>query len=447
MAADYDILAGTLMSTSTAEAGMSISGLSIVIEPAPIRRPAGELMEWAPSPPAKQLELASALVPDIESRSFSALAGPEQASESPPTSPVAYSSAPSSRVESPISSHSLSFSEEQDTSTAVPDASPLSSSPYAEFDDVTLPETGLISLIQGLNRHELFEIVHPATLQEWDAVPGPKAVIFIANDTITCDTDDSDVHRHVVLIRKALLAIFPDVDPIIGSTQATLDVAHNSPVFPFLVHRIPESCASRLILQHCWTVDSFTFFALDFLLPSTSFVMTLVGLHLPVGPESNNLVETLVRHWLLNSDMISSFIHKHHDNLPSFTSIDEQVKFVIGTTEANGVTLEEDKGDCSTFNIYISPPTNDTLHHQRWLQELRAITFFSNCGTGREAPVFYCSVCKGRDHMSTSCSFPSNSPITVRLNSKAGPQVEDTHFQPERLSNGISINRFNIIYF
>ena len=71
------------------------------------------------------------------------------------------------------------------TSTVVPTGSPSSDlSLYTDFNGMP-PLDKVTSLIQGLNRYELLEVVCPETLHEWEAVSGPKVIIFIANNTVT----------------------------------------------------------------------------------------------------------------------------------------------------------------------------------------------------------------------------------------------------------------------
>lgn len=264
--------------------------------------------------------------------------------------------------------------------------------------------------IQGLNRHELFEAVCRETLRAWETAAGPKVVVFIANDSVT-----KDVHHRVTLIRKALTTVFPDVDPLIGSAEppATIGSATHAPVFPFLIHRIPELYARHLIRQRCWTISNFTFFVVDFALPTTSYVMTLAGLHLPERPESDAMVASLVRQWLLSSNSVVSFIQRHHDNLPTFMTVEEQIKFTISTVDVVGVQLGVEDDSPVVFNVYIDPPTINPLRHQEWLREVQAIVYFADCGTGKAVPVFYCDTCKARDHSSDSCMFPVNQSITA----------------------------------
>ncbi|KAF8339381.1 hypothetical protein F5887DRAFT_1077415 [Amanita rubescens] len=264
--------------------------------------------------------------------------------------------------------------------------------------------------IQGLNRHELFEAVCDETLHAWEAAAGPKVIVFIANDSVT-----KDVHHRVTLIRKALTTVFPDADPIIGTAEqpATIGSAAHAPVFPFLIHRIPELYARHLTQQRCWTISNFTFFVVDFAIPTTSYVMTLAGLHLLERPESDAMVASLVRRWLLSSNSVVSFIQRHHDNLPTFMSVEEQIEFTISTVDVIGVKLGGEGDSPVVFNIYIDPPTIDPLRHQEWLKEVQAIIYFADCGTGKAAPIFYCDICKARDHSADSCIFPANQPITA----------------------------------
>lgn len=310
------------------------------------------------------------------------------------------------RAESPTSS---------DTSTMTP-LSYIDSIPNAfsdqGFHDDSFP------VIQGLNRHELFEIVHPETLREWEAVPPPKLIVFIANDTVT-----KEVHHRVVLIRKALEEIFPDAVPIIGSSDPA--TPSHLAVFPFLVHRIPGSYAHILVAQRYWSCTELTFFALDFSPPPTSFVMTLEGLHLPATLESEHVVEQLVQHKLFCSPSITRLIDQHRDNLPPLATA-RLIESVMGTIKARSVNLGKNADDPVVFNIYIHPPMKEPLHHQTWLREIRSITYFTHCGTGKAALVFHCNVCKGRDHSSPSCPFPAGVP--VNLGAAPASNVQTTEY-------------------
>ncbi|KAF8347501.1 hypothetical protein F5887DRAFT_915767 [Amanita rubescens] len=294
------------------------------------------------------------------------------------------------------------------TSTNTPTITPIS-----YIDSATDPFSGegilddRFPVIQGLDKHELFEVVHPETLREWEAVPAPKLIIFIANDTVT-----DEVHHRVVLIRKALVEIFPDVIPVIGSSYPVAPSCQ--PVFPFLVHRIPVPYVRILTTQRYWSCADLTFFAMDFSPPPTPFVMTLQGLHLPAQPESEHVIEHIVRRKLLSSPSVTHLIGQHHDNLPDLAAA-ELIEHVMGTIKARSASLGENADDPVVFNIYIHPPTNDPVHHQIWLREIRAITYFTYCGTGMAAPVFRCNVCKGRDHSSPSCPFPVGAGMPANL--------------------------------
>lgn len=236
-----------------------------------------------------------------------------------------------------------------------------------------------------------------------EAAPGRKVIVFIANDSVT-----QEIHRRVMLIRNALIAIFPIANPIIGSAKPIITALDRQPVLPFLVHRISEQYSHRLTAQCCWTINNFTFFAVDFALPTTSYAMTLMGLHLPESQESEDFVVTLVRRWLSRSRFITSFIRKHHDNLPRFMSVEEQIISTIISVKVAGRKLGDEDDSPVAFNVYINPPTDDPLRHQQWLKEVRAITYFADCGTGKAISVFQCNICKARDHSDDSCSFPSN---------------------------------------
>ena len=303
-------------------------------------------------------------------------------------------------------------------------------------------------MIQGLNRYELFEVVHPETLREWEAVSGPKVVVFIVNNMVT-----KDIHLHVTLIRKALITTFPDIDPIIGSAAVSgaMDITHH-PVFPFLIHQIPEPYAHRLILQHCWTINGFSFFALHFALPVTSYAMTLVGLHLPARLESNGIVASLVQRWLRNSRPVALFIQDHHDNLPTFMSVDEQIQFTVSTVEITHLKLGNEDDSAVAFNAYIYPPTSDPALHQSWLRVVQAITYYANCSTGKAVSIFRCNVCKGRDHSSELCSFPVNQSFKVSADAQEGTMlpVADgacNNLKYEGGERGLSVTGINFNYF
>ncbi len=148
----------------------------------------------------------------------------------------------------------------QSTTEAV---SPWSSQSSFYTDTPPPPRT---VIIEGLNKYELYEAVCPETMREWEAAPGPKVIVFIANDSVT-----TEIHRRVTLIRNALISLFPDANPIIGSAEVVTTGLGPQPVLPFLVHRISVRYSHRLTTQCCWTVNNFTFFAVPFnALPTTS---------------------------------------------------------------------------------------------------------------------------------------------------------------------------------
>ena len=363
------------------------------------RRHVNELMERASSPP---VALARLILPETAAagRSGSGSPTPVPSASPAPGGGQAGSSLVVHGSDSMSSQRGSPFSE---ASFSTPPPSP-SLSFHTEPSIGTPPPRGAAPrFIQGLNKHELFEVVHPETLHAWEAVRGPKVVVFIANDTIT-----KEMHHRVTLIRKALKTIFPDADMVIGSPEPVSNFPHDRPVYPFLVHNLSEIYAHRLIVEHCWTINNFTFFALDFSPPTTPFVMTLTGLNLPARPQSNNAVVRLIRHWLLKTRSVASFIQKHNDNLPPFLSVDEQIEFVMATIDVSPVKLGEGEDSPVVFNAYLHPPTHDSAQHCVWQREIRAITYFADCGTGKAASLFYCDVCKGRDHPTASCLFPPN---------------------------------------
>ena len=69
----------------------------------------------------------------------------------------------------------------------------------------------------------------------------------------------------------------------------------------------------------------------------------------------------------------------------------------------------------------VHPPTNHPIQHCAWQCELEAIMYFADCGTGKAAPLFRCDICKGRDHSSILCLFPSN---TMTIFQNLGAQAD-----------------------
>lgn len=178
--------------------------------------------------------------------------------------------------------------------------------------------------------------------------------------------------------------------------------------------------------------------------------MTLAGLHLPARPESNEIVAILVCRWLRNSHSVNSFIRDHHDNLPTFMTVDEQIKFTLGTVEITPVKLGKEDDSALAFNVYIVPPTKNSLHHQSWLQVVRAITYYADCGTGKGASIFHCNVCKGRDHSSDSCSFPAHQSFKVSAGMQEGtlPTMDNRNrYEGGDKVCGLSVNGINLNFF
>ncbi|KAK2465178.1 hypothetical protein APHAL10511_002809 [Amanita phalloides] len=394
------------------------------------RKPVDELMERASSPPvvpALPIPLAAVSTPRSLTPRPAALPAPEPAAS---LIPMTHDPVQAANVEATSITNESLFTES---------SSSLPSSFYTDHN-VTPPPQAASHYIQGLNKSELFEVVHPETLRAWEAAPDPKMIIFIANDTITKET-----HHRVTLIRKALRSIFPFANPIIGSPVPVSDFTHYRPVYPFLVHHLPEHHVRRLVMEHCWTIDDLTFFAFDFSLPPTSFVMTLTDLHLEAKVQSNVIVTELVRCWLLKTESVASFIQKHHDNLPSFMSVNEQINFAIGSVDVSHVKLGDEEDSPVVFNVYMHPPTNDATSHSAWQRELRAITYFADCGNGQATPLFHCDVCKGRDHPTTLCRFPSNTLFQACNDSdqaNVGSTVHVGYREHGIHMNGINFNLF-----
>ncbi|KAM6490445.1 hypothetical protein JOM56_014118 [Amanita muscaria] len=302
-----------------------------------------------------------------------------------------------------------------------PDIGPVS--PVTPEMDDELP------IIQGLNKHELFEFVHSGTRHEWEATPGPKVVIFIAGDTIV--THDQ-LHSRVLAIRNVLKKIFPESDPIVGSAEPVPASHHHQPVlrpvFPYLISGISILQAQVLTTRLCWPMSDLTFFALDLSPPSTPFVMTLSGLHLPLTVESNEAVASLIRQKLFASSSVTSIIRRYNENLPPYLTRDEFIQFILSTVEVKGVRLGNHEECPVVFNVYIHPPTNNPHWHRAWLQEVRSVTFFAAYGTGKATPIFHCDTCKGRDHAVESCPFPMPGQQFLDLDDVEGEQMEENMY-------------------
>ncbi|KAK2464052.1 hypothetical protein APHAL10511_003922 [Amanita phalloides] len=172
-------------------------------------------MERASSPPvvlALPIPLAAVSTPRSLTPRPAALPGPEQVA-----SPILMTHDPvAANVEVTSVTNESPFTESSSSTYA---ALPSSLSSFYTDRNVTPPPQAASHYIQGLNKTELFEVMHPETLRAWEAVPNPKAIIFIANDTVTKET-----HHRVTLIRKALRSIFPFANPIIGSPVPVSDL-------------------------------------------------------------------------------------------------------------------------------------------------------------------------------------------------------------------------------
>ncbi|KAM6490437.1 hypothetical protein JOM56_014110 [Amanita muscaria] len=328
-------------------------------------------------------------------------AGAAAISRTPTPFPASHTPTPSvADSRSAVTSKAVSVTDAAESiNRLTPDIGPVS--PVTPEMDDELP------IIQGLNKHELFEFVHSGTRHEWEATPGPKVVIFIAGDTIV--THDQ-LHSRVLAIRNVLKKIFPESDPIVGSAEPVPASHHHQPVlrpvFPYLISGISILQAQVLTTRLCWPMSDLTFFALDLSPPSTSFVMTLSGLHLPLMVESNEAVASLIRQKLFASSSVTSIIRRYNENLPPYLTRDEFIQFILSTVEVKGVRLGNHEECPVVFNVYIHPPTNNPHWHRAWLQEVRSVTFFAAYGTGKATPIFHCDTCKGRDHAIESCPFP-----------------------------------------
>ncbi len=84
---------------------------------------------------------------------------------------------------------------------------------------------------------------------------------------------------------------------------------------------------------------------------------------------------------------------------------EERVEYILSTLEVKIADLED--GDF-TANVFIDSPTDDMNEWRDWVAHLRSCKYnnFMN-GTGTARRVFWCSGCRGVDHDTMKCLFPT----------------------------------------
>ncbi|KIJ33919.1 hypothetical protein M422DRAFT_264056 [Sphaerobolus stellatus SS14] len=158
--------------------------------------------------------------------------------------------------------------------------------------------------------------------------------------------------------------------------------------FPIFVGNLTLQEKQLLLSHPVWVTPSLALFALEFLPPPSSFVMTLHSFTVPPKATYEENVRAVVHDKIKFSAAFSGFIHKFHDNIPPPPNTDDNVSTHVVNYVLNSVNIKllkviENGLDVTLFNIYIHPPS-----------------------TGSPLKVPYnCSVCRGEGHPTGLCAF------------------------------------------
>lgn len=289
------------------------------------------------------------------------------------------------------------------TTYTPPDAARVLQQPADGFPVVYGLEQGLLSF------------VHNNSINLWKQLRGDNALVYIANDGLATDT----VSR-IKAIDAFFRAVFPDFPaPEVGPPEffkRNDKKVPFKPVMPFCISGSSELIAA-LKTRKCWPTPSITLFVASLVPEVTDFAICLSGFPLERSVASDLIVTRAARDAIRNDVRICAFITNNNDNLP-LVQPDQYINFVVGSIVVKSHAIVEDNASITVFSLYITPPTRIPDRLKQWIQSLKQLRYGCFRGTGFACPVFYCDLCKGRDHPTAICPFaaipgwPASPPFT-----------------------------------
>ncbi|KAF8636174.1 hypothetical protein AX17_003734 [Amanita inopinata Kibby_2008] len=304
------------------------------------------------------------------------------------------------------------------TETALPHASQLSSPQYIPTAEDPLeiffpPELHLLTPappkgfpeVHGLDAVEILRYVSQVSRNNWASVPSNKILVYLANDKPVYNTDE-----RMERIRAFLNAIFPShpsitIDCPVPRKKMMRALIHK-PVFPYLIAGLTDRQKDILLSRRVWSTKTISFFAIPFKPPVSSYALTLAGIFLNPPHEHVNTVAADVRETLSASRRVRYFIEGCNDNIDN--AIEDKFSFILDSISVRGQWLYLNKQLSAIFFVYIHPPTKLSSYHRRWLAMLRRIRYVTSFGIGEHVMnEWKCNVCKGFDHPTGLCRYPS----------------------------------------
>ena len=280
---------------------------------------------------------------------------------------------------------------------------------------VLQPPEGGFPIVFGLEQG-LLSFVHNNSISLWKQREGDSALVYIANDGLATDT----VSR-IKAIDTFFSTVFPDFPaPEVGPPEFFKKNDKKvlfKPVMPFCISGSRDLIAA-LKTRKCWPTPSVTLFVTSLEPDITDFAICLSGFPLDRSETSDLIVTRAARDAVRNDVHLCAFIMNNHDNL-SRVEPDHFINFVVGSIVIRSHAVVENDVSITVFNLYITPPTLIPDRMKEWIQGLKRLRYACFRGTGVSRQVFYCDLCKGRDHPTTICPFvaipgwPANPPFTV----------------------------------
>ncbi|KAF8636963.1 hypothetical protein AX17_003139 [Amanita inopinata Kibby_2008] len=259
--------------------------------------------------------------------------------------------------------------------------------------------------VYGLDVVEVFRYVSHISLGKWISEPSNKILVYLANDTPVYNT----VER-MERIRAFLNVLFPSHPSIMIDCpvlwKKMMRFITHKPIFPYLVAGLTDLQKHILLSRRVWSTKMATLFAIPFDPPVSSYALALAGINLTPPHEHANTVAAYVHEALSENYAVRDFIEAHHDNINN--AIKDKVSFILDNISVRGQLLYRSKNSSPIFFVYIHPPTKLSSEHDRWLAMLRGIQYGTSHGVGEHvANEWKCNLCKGFDHPTGLCRYPS----------------------------------------
>ena len=274
---------------------------------------------------------------------------------------------------------------------------------------------GSFPTVYGLEQG-LLSFVHNNSINLWKQRGGDSALVYIANDGLATDT----VSR-IKAIDAFFSNVFPDFPaPEVGPPELFKKNDKRitfKPVMPFCVSGSRDLIAA-LKTRKCWPTPAVTLFVTALVPDVTDFAICLSGFPLERSEASDLIVTRAAREAVRNDVHLCAFITNNYDNLARIPP-DQYINYVVGSIVVRSHAVVENNISITVFNLYITPPTRIPDRLKDWIQGLKRLRYACFRGTGVSRQVFYCDLCKGRDHPTTICPFtaipgwPANPPFTI----------------------------------